>query len=139
MVFFEKLSQLWDQLCDKLKPTLKKLEATGRKVIRFLQRVWIYVVKLRKIILAIPVAWAAIVLAMRNLSKLPPLVGLNLQPDATFAIQLGRLPAVLAPLLVTAICLLLMFCSKRTLTPFLVSVFSLALPVIILITNVFPA
>lgn len=139
MRFFEKLSQLWDQLCKKLRPTLNKLSTIGRKVINFLKKAWVYVVKLRKIILAVPVAWTAVILAMRNLAKLPPLVGLDLQADGTFAIQLGRLPAVLAPLLVTAICLLLMFCSKRTLTPFLVSVFSLALPVIILIINVFPA
>ena len=37
------------------------------------------------------------------------------------------------------LCLLLMFGSKRTLTPWLVSVFSLALPLIILVINVFPA
>lgn len=139
MSFFEKLSQLWDQLCEKLRPTLNKLSTIGRKVINFLKKAWVYAVKLRKIILAVPVAWSAVILAMRNLAKLPPLVGLDLQADGTFAIQLGRLPAVLAPLLVTAICLLLMFCSKRTLTPFLVSVFSLALPVLILIINVFPA
>ena len=139
MNFFEKLSQLWDRLCEKLKPTLTKLAVTGRKVISFLKKAWIYVVKLRKIILAVPVAWTAVILAMRNLAKLPPLVGLDLQPDGTFGIQMGRLPAVLMPLVVTAICLLLLFCSKRTLTPFLVSVFSLALPVIILIINVFPA
>ena len=139
MNFFEKLSQLWDQLCDKLRPALKKLGGLGKKTLSFLKKTWVYVVKLRKIILAVPVAWAAVMLAMRNLAKLPPLVGLDLQADGTFAIQLGRLPAVLAPLLVTAVCLLLMFCSKRTLTPFLVSVFSLVLPVIILIINVFPA
>ena len=95
--------------------------------------------KLRKIILAVPVAWAAIALALRNLAKLPALVGLDLQADGTFGIQMGKLPAVLAPLLVTAVCLLLLFCSKRTLTPWLVSVFSLTLPVIILIINTFPA
>ena len=139
MKFFERLSQLWDQLCDKLRPTLAKLGAAGRKVIKFLREVWVYIIKLHKIILAVPVAWAAIVLALRNLNKLPALVGFDLQADGTCAIQMGRLPAVLAPLLITAVCLLLMFCSKRTLTPWLVSVFSLALPIIILVINVFPA
>ena len=139
MVFFEKLSQWWNILCEKLKPTLNKLGSAGKKVGIFLRKAWVYIVKLRKIILAVPVAWTAIVLALRNLSQLPELVGLDLQADGSFAVQMGRLPAVLAPLLVTAVCLLLMFCSKRTLTPWLVSVFSLALPVIILIINVFPA
>lgn len=139
MVFFEKLSQWWNILCEKLKPTLSKLGAACQKVSQFLQKAWVYIVKLRKVILAVPVAWGAVVLALRNLSQLPELVGLDLQADGSFAIQTGRLPAVLAPLLVTAVCLLLMFCSKRTLTPWLVSVFSLALPVIILVINVFPA
>ena len=139
MRFFEKLSQLWNQLCEKVKPVLIKASAGSKKTIAVLRRVWIYVVKLRRIILAVPVAWAAVILALRNLAKLPPLVGLNLQADGTFAISLQRLPAVLAPLLVTAVCLLLLFCSKRTLTPWLVSVLSLALPVIIFVINMYPA
>lgn len=139
MGFFEKLSQLWDKLCDKMKPTFQIVGDVASDAGIWIRRVWVYIVKLRKVILAAPVAWAAILLALRNLSQLPELVGLNLQADGSFAIQMGRLPAVLAPLLVTAVCLLLMFCSKRTLTPWLVSVFSLSLPVIILVINIFPA
>ena len=96
-------------------------------------------IKLRKIFLAVPVAAVAVLLALNNLRQLPQVVGINLMSDGNFSMVLDRLPAVLAPLLVTAVCLLLMFCSKRTLTPWLVSVFSLALPLIILVINVFPA
>ena len=139
MRFFEKLSQLWNQLCVKVKPVLTKAGAFCKKATSVLRRVWIYVVKLRKIILAVPVAWGAVALALRNLTKLPPLVGLNLQADGTFGVQLQRLPAVLAPLLVTAVCLLLMFCSKRTLTPWLVSLLTLVLPIVIFVINMYPA
>lgn len=139
MKFFDKLSSLWDQLCEKMNPTLNKGVQAGSKATKVMLGAWVYIVKLRKIILAVPVAWAAIVLALRNLAKLPALVGFDLQADGTFAIQIGKLPAVMAPLLVTAVCLLLLFCSKRTLTPWLVSVFSLALPIIILVINIFPA
>ena len=139
MRFFDKLSQYWDLLCAKLKPALKKIGAFGAKVWQALKKVWRYTLKLHKIFLAIPVAWGAIVLAIANAARLPELVGFNLQADRSFAIYMGRLPAVLAPLLITLVCLLLMFLSKRTLTPWLVSVFSLALPLIIWITNVFPA
>ena len=38
-----------------------------------------------------------------------------------------------------AACLLLMFLSRRVVYPWLVSIFSLALPLLIYITNVFPA
>ncbi len=139
MQFFYKLSQYWNLLCEKLKPYLEKGKVILGKILAFLKNVWQYALRLHKIILAIPVVWAAITLAISNLVQLPELVGLNLQGDGTFAIQMGRLPAVLAPLLVTLVCLLLMFLSKRTLTPWLVSVFSLALPLIILFTNTFPA
>ena len=47
--------------------------------------------------------------------------------------------AVMGPLAVTAACLLLMFLSRRVVYPWLVSIFSLALPLLIYITNVFPA
>jgi len=73
------------------------------------------------------------------MQRLPDFVGIDLQPDGTYAMQIGRLPAVLLPLLVTLVCLFLMFISKRTLTPWVVSVISLLLPVIILIINIFPA
>ncbi len=139
MQFFEKLSQLWNLLCAKVKPFLYKAKAFWEKVWKVLKDIWRYMVKLRKIFLAIPVAWTAIVLAISNLARLPELVGLNLQADGSFAIQMGRLPAVLIPILITLVCLLLMFISKRTLTPWLVSVFSLAVPLMIWIINVFPA
>ncbi len=138
MQFFEKLTQSWNAFFDKTKPARAAAAAWFAKVWQVIRNVWVYVVKLRKIILAVPVAWGAIMLALRNLGKLPELVGFSLQSDGTFAVQMGRLPAVLAPLLVTAICLLLMFCSKRVLTPWLVSVLSLVLPIVIWVINVYP-
>ena len=90
-------------------------------------------------ILAAPVAAIAVGLAIVNLIKLPALVGLDLQSNGEFSIEILREVAVLCPLIVTALCLLLMFSSKRTLTPWMVSVFSLILPVLLLITNTFPA
>lgn len=139
MQFFEKLSQKWNALCKKAKPTTDKIGAFLASAGRVAHSVWIYVVKLRKVFLAIPVAWGALYLALRNLKQLPEVVGLFLQSDGTFAVQIGRVPAVLAPLLVTAVCLLLMFGSRRILTPWLVSVLSLALPVVVFVINIFPA
>lgn len=139
MNFFHLLSEKWNMLCQKAQPVLDKAGEICHRVYRKLRSITIYVIKLRKIFLAVPVAAAAVILAMNNLRLLPQVVGINLMSDGNFSMVLGRLPAVLAPLVVTAVCLLLMFCSKRTLTPWLVSVFSLALPLIILVINVFPA
>ena len=94
--------------------------------------------KLRSVLLSIPVAVAAIALALRNMIKLPEQVGLNLQANGEYAMVVGRGVAVMGPLAITAVCLLLVFCSRRVVYPWLISLFSLALPLLILITNTFP-
>ena len=79
------------------------------------------------------------ILAMRNAVNLPAQVGINLQTSGEYALEISRILAVMGPLAVTAVCLLLMFCSRRVIYPWLISLFSLILPVLILITNTFPA
>lgn len=116
-----------NRFMEKLQPALEKVKVY-----------WDYVRKFKKLFLAAPVAAASVLLAIYNLIKLPALVGLGLQGNGEFSLEIIREVAVIAPLLVTAICLLLMFASKRTLTPWMVSLFSLLLPLMILITNTFP-
>ncbi len=139
MNFIEVLVEKWNALCEAADPVLKKISAVLKKIDHVLVLIWTYIVKLKKVILAAPVVWAAVMLALRNMSKLPQTVGLNLQPDGTFSILLSRELAVLGPVALTALCLLLMFCSKRVLTPWMVSVITLIVPIFIWITNVFPA
>lgn len=98
---------------------------------------WAY--RLRSVLLAIPVATAAVILALRNAADLPARVGINLQASGDYALIVDRSLAVMGPLAVTAVCLLLMFCSRRVVYPWLISLFSLVLPVLLLITNIFPA
>lgn len=98
---------------------------------------WIY--KLRSVILAIPVAIGAIYLAIRNMAVLPEEVGINLLETGEYAMTVGRGVAVMGPLAVTALSLLLMFCSRKTLYPWLISLFTLALPILLWVINVFPA
>ena len=106
------------------------------KYVIYLVSRWAY--RLRSVLLAIPVATAAVVLALRNASDLPDRVGINLQASGEYALVVDRGLAVMGPLAVTAVCLLLMFCSRRVVYPWLISLFSLVLPVLILITNIFP-
>ena len=98
---------------------------------------WCY--KLRSVLLAIPVVVASISLAIRNMAKLPDQVGLNLLASGEYQFMVGKSVAVLGPLAVTAVCLLMMFSSRKVIYPWLISVFSLVLPYLIWITNVFPA
>ena len=39
----------------------------------------------------------------------------------------------------TAACLLLMFCSRKAMYPWAISIFTLALPVLLLVSNVYPS
>ena len=98
--------------------------------------VWTY--RLRSILMAVPVTVAAILLAIRNISRLPAEVGLSLDTSGEFTVMISRNLAVLGPLVITAVCLLMMFCSKRVTYPWLISIFSLVLPILLWITNTFP-
>ena len=100
---------------------------------------WDWVFRLRAVILSVPVIITAIVLAVINISRLPEKVGLDMLSSGDFHVFISKGIAVMGPLALTCVCLLLVFCSKKVMYPWLVSVFSLALPVILWLTNVFPA
>lgn len=98
---------------------------------------WIY--RLRGLLMAIPVAVAALYLAVQNMARLPEEVGINLLANGQYEYLVSRGLAVLVPLVVTGVCLVMMFLSRRTIFPWIISIFSLVLPWLIWITNVFPA
>lgn len=143
--FLRKLNRFWD---DKIRQPWNRFTDTEtmRKVIAFLKKVgivltmtgrWAY--RLRSLVLSIPVFVCACALAIRNVSLLPELVGINILASGEYQWFISRGAAVMLPLALTAVCLLLMFCSKKILYPWLISVFSLAVPLVLWITNVFPA
>ena len=66
-------------------------------------------------------------------------MGINLQSTGEFAQTISRQLAVTGPLGLTAACLLLMFCSRKALYPWAISIFTLALPIVILVSNLYPA
>jgi hypothetical protein len=139
MEFVDNIMEKWESFCEKARPTVKVIKAYAREVMKVFGRMWDFVTRLRKVFLAVPVAWGAVMLALYNLKHLPAVVGLDLQIGGDYSIQVVRELAVLGPVAVTAVCLLLMFISRRTLTPWIVSLFSLVLPLVILVTNIFPA
>ena len=97
---------------------------------------WLW--RLRKFFLAIPIVWLSVYLARMNYNLLPAMVGIDLQTTGEYARMITREMAVYGPMGVTAVCLLLMMLSRKTLYPWLISLFSLVLPLLILITNIFP-
>ena len=118
-----------------MEKTLNVLKKIGR-VLAGIGK-WIY--RLRGFFMAIPVALAALYLATKNMARLPEEVGINLLENGQYEYLISRGLAVAAPLMVTGVCLVMMFLSRRTIFPWVISIFSLVLPILIWVTNVFPA
>lgn len=95
------------------------------------------VYNMRSVLLALPVIVIAIIQAIVNIAKLPSKVGLDMMASGEFQFLVSKGLAVMGPLILTCLCLLLMFCSKKVLYPWLISVFSLALPIVLWLTNSF--
>lgn len=139
MDFIDVFMDKWNRFADAVRPAFRAIARFLRATLNVIVRIWNYILKFRKIFFAIPIGVAAVHLALNNMKELPAMVGLGLQSNGEFAIQVIREIAVLGPVAVTAFCLLLMFCSRRILTPWIVSAVSLLLPLLILLTNTFPA
>ncbi len=132
MTFKESCEQLME------KPWMQKFVAFCKKAgfVLKLTAKWAY--QLRSLVLSIPVVVCAGALAIRNARLLPELVGVNMLASGDYQWLVSRGAAVTLPLGVTILCVLLMLCSKKMLYPWLISVFSLVLPVVIWFTNTFP-
>ncbi len=97
------------------------------------------VYRLRALFMAIPVIYLALRMAAYNSEHLPLLVGLDLQSTGEFARTISRQTAVTMPLFLTGGCLVLMCFSRKTFYPWLISLFTLLIPVLLLVTNLYPA
>lgn len=95
--------------------------------------------RLRKVVLAIPVVYYALKIAGYNGQHLPEQVGIGLLANGEFAYMVSRYFAVMAPLVLTAGCLVMMFCSRKALYPWAISIFTLLLPLLLLVSNIYPA
>lgn len=111
----------------------------ARKTNSVINTIGIWLFRLRKLVLAAPVVYYALKLASYNMEHLPEQVGLNLQVSGEFAQTVSRQFAVMGPLGLTGACLILMFCSRKATYSWVISVFTLALPLLLLLSNTYPA
>ena len=128
----------WNQVQDDVKDSLQSDATTWGKIKRIVGIIVMLIYRLRSIFLAIPVAWYALKLAAYNSEHLPEEVGLNLQSTGEFAMTISRELAVMGPLVVTAACLVLMATSRKAMYPWAVSILTLILPVLLLVSNIYP-
>ena len=127
---------------EKIQPEVtgeKNFKTTIAKINSLINFIGMLLFRLRKIVLSVPVIYAAVILALYNRTYLPEQVGINLQSSGAFEQMISRDVAVMGPLGLTAACLLLMFCSRKAMYPWAISVFTLVLPLLILVTNIYPA
>jgi hypothetical protein len=120
------------------KPDLGNMD-TKSKVLEVIRILCLAIYRLRSLFLAIPVIFLSLRLATYNSEHLPLLVGLDLQTTGEFARTISRQTAVTMPLAITGGCLVLTICSRKPLYPWLISLFSLIIPVMLLFTNLYPA
>ena len=124
------VAEKWNSFREKVSPVTKKIESVFGFIFK-----WMF--RLRKIVMAAPVAWLAVKLALENAQRLPEMVGFNFQSNGQYAMLISRNYAVWGPVGVTAFCLVLMFCSRKTVFPWVISIFTLVLPYLIWLVNLF--
>ena len=72
------------------------------------------------------------------MKNLPEEVGIGLQSTGEFAYTVSRELAVMGPMVLTGCCLVMMFCSRKAIYPWAVSIFTLVLPLLLLVSNIYP-
>lgn len=117
---------------------IAKVKTVLGKINRVINLIGLWLFRLRKLALAAPVVYYALKLAEYNREHLPEQVGINLQATGEFAQYISRNMAVMGPLALTGGCLILMFCSRKAMYSWSISVFTLALPLLLLFSNAYP-
>lgn len=93
----------------------------------------------RKVFLTVPVVLAALKIYEIAKERLPENVGVFLQDDGVFKYMFPMNKALMYCFAATGICLLMMYCSRKTIYPWVISLFTLVLPLLLIITNMYPA
>jgi len=123
----------------KWKAGVKKFRSVTDPIDRVMAKIGKVLFHMRKFFLTVPVVLLAMEVFLYAKERLPQEVGLLLQENGQFKYLLDRNTAMSCCLAVTGACLLLMFMSRRTIYPWLISVFSLILPLFLIVSNIFPA
>ena len=121
------------------KAAFAQFKAAVSKSNSMINRIGMILFHLRKLVMAAPVVYYALKLAAYNQEHLPAQVGLNLQATGEFTQLISREMAVMGPLALTGACLFCMFCSRKATYAWAISAFTLAVPILLLISNLYPA
>lgn len=106
-------------------------EDSAMKKIKVILR-WVY--RLRSVVLSVPVAVIAVILAVRNSAKLPGPLEVGAGANV---ITISKSVLIMGPLALTALSILMTLISKRVTYPWLISLFTLILPLVFAFTMTF--
>lgn len=134
----KEISAGWNKVQGEVKESLESNVSVWSKIKKVVGILIMCIYRLRSVFLAIPVVYYALKLAAYNGTHLPEEVGLNLLSTGEFAMTISRELAVMGPFVVTCACLVLMATSRKALYPWAISVFTLILPVLLLVSNLYP-
>ena len=132
---------------EKLKSGLESANTVFGKIGAVLKAVGTFLFCLRKPVLTVPVVYEALRIARVGLEYLPEQVRIELLPEeifldltsaGTYALELTKNTVIYGSLMITGVCLLMMWCSRKTIYPWLISLFSLILPIAVLLANIYP-
>ena len=129
----------WSGFCESLRAAANTTGSVYTKIKSVIGVLVMVLYRLRKVFLAIPVVYYGLKIASYNNEHLPEEVGILLMSNGEFAYLLSHSLAVLAPLVLTGGCLVMMFFSRKALYPWAVSIFTLLLPLLLLVSNLYPA
>ena len=135
----EELTAKANALWEKVQPWLEKANKVYRRAKEIWVKAWPWIWQARKLLLALPVVYLMLYFARLNWNVLPEQVGLNLQTSGDYARYISKELAVYGPMGVTGGCLTMMFLSRKTIYPWMICMISMLLPLLILITNIFPS
>lgn len=116
-----------------------KVKSVSAKINHMIDLIGMWLFRLRKFIMAAPVVYYALKLYAYNAEHLPETVGLGLQATGAFSVTIARSMALMGPFALTMGCLVLMFFSRKAMYTWAISIFTLTLPVLVLVSNVYPA
>ena len=131
MSFFKKVKKFFSNIWEKTASAREVLCKTGH----YMKMVFHYIFKFRAIFLVLITIVAAIMMASYCKANLPESVGIALQSDGSFSQYITRDQAVNSSFLLTAFSLIFVLISKKTLYPWLISLFTFVVPVLVLVTN----
>ena len=119
----------------KIQAGYRRMRKTMEPVDKVLATIGKVFYHLRKIFMSIPVVLVGMKVFVYAKEKLPQDVGILLQESGTYKYILDKGTALQVCMMLTGGCLLMMFLSRKIVYPWVISLFSLVLPLFLVFSN----